>query len=408
MTTRPGFMIIGASLAGAKAAQAMREEGYDGRITLIGDERHRPYERPPLSKDYLLGKAERDSVFVHAEQWYAEHEVDLRLGTKVAALDLSRHEIAMSTGERLAYDKLLITTGSAPRRLSIPGAGLAGVHYLRRLEDSHGIKVAFDQAERVAIVGAGWIGLETAAAARAVGLEVTLLESAELPLMRILGPQVAQLFADLHRDQGVHLRCGVQLTEFIGTAGAVSGVRLVGGQVIDADVVLVGVGVTPVTDLAEDAGLDVRNGIVLNQHLRTSHPDIYAAGDVANAYHPLLGRPIRVEHWANARRQAAVAARSMLGQDASYDRLPYFYSDQYDLSMEYTGYIEPDADHDVVLRGDPGKGGYIAFWLEHGRVLAGINVNTWDAAGPIEELIRSARSVDTDRLADPDVPWEQL
>lgn len=408
MTTRPSFVIVGASLAGAKTAQALREEGFDGRITLLGEESHRPYERPPLSKDYLQGKAERDTVFVHPEGWYAEHDVDLRLGIEVTSLDPAAHEVTTAAGDRLGYDKLLLATGSTPRRLTVPGADLDGVHYLRRLEDSDRIKAAFQNAHRVAVVGAGWIGLETAAAARAAGLDVTLLESAELPLLRILGPQVAQIFADLHRDHGVDLRCEVQVTELTGAGGAVSGVQLGDGELVGADMVLVGVGITPNDGLAAHAGLDVENGITVDEHLRTSDPDIYAAGDVANAYHPRLRRHIRVEHWANARRQAAIAAKAMLGQDAVYDRLPYFFSDQFDMGMEYTGHVEPGGHDHVVFRGHPEEGNFIVFWLADRRVLAGMNVNSWDAAGPIEELIRSGRTVDIDRLADPAIPLEKL
>lgn len=401
-------MIVGAGLAGAKAAQALREEGFGGRITLLGDEPDRPYERPPLSKDYLQGKTERDSVFVHPDGWYAEHDVDLRLGVEVTSLDPAAHEVTTAAGDRLGYDRMLLATGSTPRRLTVPGAELDGVHYLRRLADSDRIRAAFDQARRVAVVGAGWIGLETAAAARGAGLEVTLLESAELPLLRILGPQVARVFADLHREHGVDLRCGVQVDALTGADGAVTGVRLGDGAVVDADVVLVGVGITPNEGLAAHAGLDVGDGITVDQHLRTSDPDVFAAGDVANAYHPRLGRHIRVEHWANARRQAAVAAKSMLGQDAVYDRLPYFFSDQYDLGMEYTGHAGPDGHDHVVFRGSPDEGEFIVFWLSERRVLAGMNVNSWEAAGPIEELIRSGRTVEADRLADPGIPLEEL
>lgn len=408
MTAGPCFMIVGAGLAGAKAAQALREEGFGGRITLLGDEPDRPYERPPLSKDYLQGKTERDSVFVHPDGWYAEHDVDLRLGVEVTSLDPAAHEVTTAAGGRLGYDRMLLATGSTPRRLTVPGADLDGVHYLRRLADSDRIRAAFDQARRVAVVGAGWIGLETAAAARAAGLEVTLLESAELPLLRILGPQVARVFADLHREHGVDLRCGVQVDALTGADGAVTGVRLGDGAVVDADVVLVGVGITPNEGLAAHAGLDVGDGITVDQHLRTSDPDVFAAGDVANAYHPRLGRHIRVEHWANARRQAAVAAKSMLGQDAVYDRLPYFFSDQYDLGMEYTGHAGPDGHDHVVFRGSPDEGEFIVFWLSERRVLAGMNVNSWEAAGPIEELIRSGRTVEADRLADPGIPLEEL
>jgi len=408
MTTGLSFVIVGASLAGAKAAQALREEGFDGRITLFGDESHQPYERPPLSKDYLQGKAERNTVFVHSEDWYAEHDVDLRLGTEVTSLDAAAHEVTTAAGDRWGYEKLLLATGSTPRRLTVPGADLDSVHYLRRLEDSDRIKAAFQNAHRVAIVGAGWIGLETAAAARAAGLDVTLLENAELPLLRILGPQVAQVFADLHRDHGVDLRSEVQVIELTGEHGAVAGVRLGDGELVRADMVLVGVGITPNDGLAARAGLDVANGITVDEHLRTSDPDIYAAGDVANAYHPRLRRHIRVEHWANARRQAAIAAKAMLGQPAVYDRLPYFFSDQYDMGMEYTGYTDPGGHDKVVFRGNADEGEFIVFWLADSRVLAGMNVNSWEAAGPIEELIRSGRTVDVDHLADPGIPLERL
>ena len=313
MTTEPTFLIVGGGLAGALAAQTLREEGFDGRITLLGDEPHRPYERPPLSKDYLQGNADRDSIFVHPEPWYIDHAVELCLGTAVASLDPASRTVTTATGVRLGYDKLLLATGSTPRRLSLPGSDLDGVHYLRSVDDSERIKAGFVKAHRVAIIGAGWIGLETAAAARNAGLDVTLLEHAELPLLRVLGPETAPIFADLHRDHGVDLRCQVAVAELTGSNGAVTGVMLSDGSRIDADMVLVGIGITPNTELAAAAGLHVDNGIIVEEHLRTSDPDIYAAGDVANAYNPRLGRHLRVEHWANARRQGATAAKAMLG-----------------------------------------------------------------------------------------------
>jgi 3-phenylpropionate/trans-cinnamate dioxygenase ferredoxin reductase subunit len=408
MTGDRGFVIVGASLGGAKAAQALRDEGYDGTITLIGDEAVRPYERPPLSKEYLQGKSDREKVFVHPEGWYAEHAVDLRLSTEVTEIDRSGHHVVLADGERVGYDALLLTTGSVPRRLTIPGADLDGVHYLRRLDDSEGIRAAFAGARRVAIVGAGWIGLETAAAARIAGLEVTLLESAELPLLRVLGRDVATVFADLHRGHGVDLRCGVEVAELVGEDGSVTGVRLGDGTEVGADLVLVGVGILPQDALARSAGLDVGNGITVDAHLRTSDPDIYAAGDVADAYHPRLRRHVRVEHWANARRQGVVAAKSMLGQDVEYDRLPYFFSDQYDLGMEYTGYVEPDGYDRVVFRGDRTADAFMAFWLADGAVLAGMSVNTWDMTEAVEAVVLSGRQVDADRLADPDVPLTEL
>jgi 3-phenylpropionate/trans-cinnamate dioxygenase ferredoxin reductase subunit len=408
MSGDPGFVIVGASLAGAKAAQALRDEGFDGRVTLVGDEAVRPYERPPLSKEYLQGKSEREKVFVHPEGWYAEHDVDLRLSTEVTEIDRAGHAVVLVGGERLGYDALLLTTGSVPRRLTVPGADLDGVRYLRRLDDSEGIKAAFAGARRVVIIGAGWIGLETAAAARIAGLEVTVLEYAELPLLRVLGPDAATVFADRHRDYGVDLRCGVEVAELVGQGGSVTGVRLGDGTEVGADLVLVGVGILPQDALARAAGLDVGNGITVDAHLRTSDPDIYAAGDVADAYHPRLRRHVRVEHWANARRQGAVAGKSMLGQDVEYDRLPYFFSDQYDLGMEYSGYVEPDGYDRVVFRGDRTGEAFMTFWLADGAVLAGMSVNTWDMTEAVEALVLSGRAVDVDRLTDPEVPLTDL
>jgi 3-phenylpropionate/trans-cinnamate dioxygenase ferredoxin reductase component len=263
-------------------------------------------------------------------------------------------------------------------------------------------------AARIAVIGAGWIGLETAAAARAAGVEVTVLEAAALPLLRVLGPEAAQVFAGLHREHGVDLRFGVQVSEITGSGGRVRGVRLADGSHVEADAVIVGVGITPNTQLAEAAGLAVSNGVVVDARLRSSDPDIYAAGDVASAYHPVLGKHIRVEHWANALNQPQTAARAMLGQDVAYDRVPYFYTDQYDLGMEYAGYVEPGGYDHVVFRGDAERREFIAFWLAGGRVLAGMNVNVWDVNDAIQALVRSGKPVDTGRLADPGVPLEEL
>ncbi|MEV4620922.1 FAD-dependent oxidoreductase [Asanoa sp. NPDC049573] len=402
------YAIVGAGLGGAKAAQTLREQGFTGPVVLIGEEHERPYERPPLSKGYLLGKDEREKIYVHSAQWYAEHDVDLRLGTRVTAVDPAAHEITLADGSRLGYAKLLLTTGSSPRPLALPGADLDGVLYLRRVQHSDRLKEAFQPGKRIVVIGAGWIGLETAAAAREAGATVTVLENAELPLLRVLGREVAQVFADLHARHGVDLRPSVQVAEISGSGGVADGVVLADGTRIDADTVVVGVGITPNVELAAAAGLAIDNGIVTDEHLRTSDADIYAAGDVANAFHPFLDRHVRVEHWANALNQPQTAARAMLGQDTTYDRLPYFFTDQYDLGMEYTGYVEPDGHGQVVFRGDPGAGEFIAFWLGDGRVLAGMNVNVWDVTKPIQELIRSRAPIDPARLADPRVPLEAL
>ena len=280
--------------------------------------------------------------------------------------------------------------------------------YLRRVADSDQIKATFQTASRIAVVGAGWIGLETAAAARAAGVEVTILETAELPLLRVLGAEAARVFAGLHREHGVDLRFGVQVSEITGAGGRAAGVRLADGSLVEADAVIVGVGITPNSQLAEAAGLETRNGVVVDAGLRSSDPDIFAAGDVASAYHPALGRHIRVEHWANAVNQPQAAARSMLGQDVAYDRVPYFYTDQYDLGMEYAGYVEPGGYDQVVFRGDVERREFIVFWLAGGRVLAGMNVNIWDVNDPIQALVRGGQAVDPGRLADPGVPLDQV
>jgi len=394
-------VIVGGGLAGAKAAEALRGQGYDGELVLIADEPHRPYERPPLSKGYLAGKATRDEVFVHPEDWYREHDVDLRLGSAVLTVDRAERCVQLADGERVRYDKLLLATGSSPRTLPVPGADSA--LYLRRIEDSEAISATFGAGRRLVVIGGGWIGLEVAAAARQAGGEVTVIEAAELPLLQVLGPELAAVFANLHRANGVRLLLGATLAEI-----APTGVRLADDTVVEADAVVVGVGITPNTGLAADAGLDVDNGILVDASLRTSDPDIFAAGDVANALHPLLGKHIRVEHWANALNQPAVAAAAMLGGDAVYDELPYFYTDQFDLGMEYIGHVEPGGYDHVVLRGDTASGEFIAFWLREGKLLAGMNVNVWDVVDPIKAIIRSGATVDPARLSDPDVPLETL
>jgi 3-phenylpropionate/trans-cinnamate dioxygenase ferredoxin reductase component len=408
MTTDTTHLIVGGSLAGAKAAETLRAEGFDGPLILIGRESERPYERPPLSKEYLLGKAERDTIYVHPPQWYAEHDVDLRLGVTVAGLHPGSHEVSLADGSRAGYSKLLLATGSSPRRLTVPGADLGGVLYLRTVQDSDRLKAAFQDASRVAIIGGGWIGLETAAAARTAGAAVTVLERGELPLLRVLGREAAEVFADLHREHGVDLRCGVQVAEITGSNGIADGVRLADGSRIEADVIVAGIGITPNSQLAVEAGLETGNGVVVDARLRSSDPDIYAAGDVATAFHPLLGKHIRVDHWYNALHQPQTAAKAMLGQDVSYDRVPYFYTDQYDLGMEYSGYVEPEGYDEVVFRGDVPRREFIAFWLSDGRVLAGMNVNIWDVNEAIRELIRAGRPVDKDALRDPEIPLGSL
>ncbi|MBP2369541.1 NAD(P)/FAD-dependent oxidoreductase [Pseudonocardia parietis] len=410
-TPNPVFAIVGAGLAGATAAQALRAEGFDGRIVLLGAEAHAPYERPPLSKGYLDGSAARETVFVHPPDWYSRYQVELRPGDPVTELDRRAHEIVTLGGARLRYDKLLLATGARPRRLHIPGADLAGVHYLRTLDDSDHIRSALRPDARVVIIGAGWIGLETAAAARSAGARVSVLEHADLPLLGVLGPRMARVFAGLHTDHGVDLRCGVTVATILARAddpACAGSVLLADRTEIPADVIIVGVGATPDVELAHTARLNIDNGILVGADLGTSDPDITAAGDVANAYHPLLCRQLRVEHWANALHQAPVAARTMLGVAATYDRLPYFFTDQYDLGMEYTGYTDHGGDDQLVVRGDLDDRTFIAFWLDRGRLVAAMNVNIWDVADPIRDLIRSGAQLDPVELADPDVDLARL
>jgi 3-phenylpropionate/trans-cinnamate dioxygenase ferredoxin reductase subunit len=403
MSTQQTFVIVGAGLAGAKAAEALRTNGFSGKVILIGVEAERPYDRPPLSKGYLLGTTEREKIYIHPAQWHLEHDVDLRLDTRVTEIDCAAHEVSTVRGETLGYDKLLLTTGSSPRRLEVPGADLDGVHYLRRVADSEALQAAFASAQRVAIIGAGWIGLETAAAARAAGCRVTLIERAKLPLLAILGAEVAETYAALHRAHGVEGRMNAVVTEIIGAGGKATGVRLADGDVVAADAVVVGVGITPNTELAAAAGLPVDNGVVVDEHLATSDPAVFAAGDVANSYYPLLGTHLRLEHWSAALNQGPIAAANMMGTLTSYDHVPYFFSDQYDCGMEYSGYVGRDGYDAVVFRGEVASGEFIAFWMRDGRVLAGMNVNTWGVTDAIEALVRSGARVDPAELADPDM-----
>jgi 3-phenylpropionate/trans-cinnamate dioxygenase ferredoxin reductase subunit len=408
MPAEPAYVIVGASLAGAKAAETLREEGFGGGVILIGAEDLRPYERPPLSKGYLLGKDDADSVFVHEPGWYAEHDVDLRLGVTVTAIDAVARQVEVAGGDPVSFGKLLITTGSSPRRLGAPGTDLDGVLYLRTRPDSDRLRASLAAGGRVVIAGSGWIGLETAAAAREYGCDVTIVEPEPGALRRSVGPEVGEVFADLHRSHGVEFRFGEGLAELRGSGGRVTSVVTSADAELPADLVIIGIGAMPNDAIAAAAGLDVDNGILVDEALRSSDPDIFAAGDVANWFNPLLGRRIRVEHWANALASGPVAARSMLGQQVSYDWVPYYFSDQYDLGMEAAGLPEPGHYDQVVFRGDPQTLEFIAFWLSDGAVVAGMNVNVWDVNDDIQALIRAGTSVDVSRLEDPDFPLTDL
>jgi 3-phenylpropionate/trans-cinnamate dioxygenase ferredoxin reductase subunit len=379
-------VIAGAGLAGAKAAEALRTEGFEGRIVLVGDEPELPYERPPLSKEYLRGEVPREQPRVHDDGFYAEHDVELLTGIAVSAIDTGARTVALSGGETLAYDRLLLATGSEPRRLRVPGAELDGVHHLRTLADSDAIAAALQPGARAVIAGGGWIGMEVAASARHKGLEVIVVERAAAPLEQALGREMGELYARLHREHGVDVRTGVAVARLEGQ-GRVERVMLADGSALDADLLVAGLGAVPRTALAERAGLAVGNGVLTDASLRTSDPHVFAAGDLANAEHPFYGRRIRVEHWANALHQPEVAAQAMLGKPAEYDRLPYFFSDQYDVGMEYRG-LAVGAD-ELALDGDVERFEFVAYWRREGRVIAAMNVNVWDVGDQIEEQILS-------------------
>jgi 3-phenylpropionate/trans-cinnamate dioxygenase ferredoxin reductase subunit len=393
-------VIVGAGLAGAKAAEALRDEGFDGRIVLVGAESELPYERPPLSKGYLRGEAPREDAHAHDEQWYSDHDVELRLETVAEAIDARKGEVRLAGDERLAFDRLLIATGAEPRRLELADGDLARVHYLRDFHDADALKATLAEGGHLVVLGAGWIGMEVAASARQLGLEVTMVEPAQTPLERALGPELGNFYADVHRSQGVEILTGA-LPIAVKGSESVEQVVLQDGRRLDCSAVVVGVGVAPRIGLAERAGLLIDNGIVVTDKLQTSAPSVFAAGDVANAYHPFYERHMRVEHWANALNQPATAARAMLGKPASYDRQPYFFSDQYDVGMEFTG--DPTDSDEVVIRGDLAGREFIAFWLQAGQVRAGMNVNVWDVTDDIKSLIAARAPVDKERLADTDV-----
>ncbi|WP_328825249.1 NAD(P)/FAD-dependent oxidoreductase [Tomitella gaofuii] len=401
-------VVVGASLAGARTAQFLRAGGFDGRIVLIGDEPERPYMRIALSKDYLAGRYQRRALDVHEAGWYERNGIELHTGTRAHALDPVAHRVSTDTGERFDYDTCLLATGLSTRRLDVPGATSADVHYVRTAAESRRLHMRLSPGARVAVIGAGWLGLEVAAAARTLGCEVTVVARSGPPLARTLGESMARMYLAEHRAAGVDVRTGAAVSAVVADGDRVTGVRLDDGAVVAADVVVAAVGGVPNSALAVHAGLDVAadGGVLVDEHLRTSDPDVYAAGDVASAFHPGYGEHLRLEHWANALNQPAVAARSMLGEGARYERLPYFFSDQWGLGMEFSGRVRPGAE--TVLRGDADERRFIAFWVRDGVVEAGMNVNVWDSTVAIQQLIRSGRRVDTARLVDERVPLSQL
>jgi 3-phenylpropionate/trans-cinnamate dioxygenase ferredoxin reductase subunit len=394
------FVNVGASLAGAKAAETLRKEGFEGSVALVGEEPERPYERPPLSKEYLRGEAGPEKLYVHADGFYEAQGIDLRLSSAVTSLDVGDQTVSLASGDRLGYDSLLLCTGARPRRLALPGAELPGVYYLRDMASSATLREAIKAAGRAVIVGAGWIGCEVAASARQLGAEVAIVEMAQLPLQKVLGPEMGQFYRDVHRDHGVEMHFGVAPEAVVGSDAA-EGVRLADGRIVPGGIVIVGIGAEPRAELAMQGGLETGNGVLTDEYLETSRPGVFAAGDVANSFHPLFGERVRLEHWSAARNQGPAAARNMLGRHEPYTRVPYFYSDQYEVGMEYSGHA-PSWD-EVIFRGDVEGREFIVFWVKDGRVAAGMNVNIWDVSGDISDLVASRRPVDTKKLSDPEV-----
>jgi 3-phenylpropionate/trans-cinnamate dioxygenase ferredoxin reductase component len=400
VSTETGTVLIGAGLAAAHTIETLRERGYTEPITLIGDEAELPYERPALSKSYLQGKS--GDLQVHDARWYADQGVDIRTGTRAVGIDRDARRVRLDGADPVPYGHLVVATGARPRTLGLPGADLPGVYTLRTRADSDRLRDALARDERWVIVGGGWIGLEVAAAARDAGRTVTVLEYAQLPLHRVLGERLGRYFLQLHLGNDVDLRTGVSAG---GIEASPAGLAVrVGEEVLDADAVVLAVGVRPNTELAADAGLAVDNGIVVDQQLRTSDPRILAAGDVAAAHNTRLGRRLRVEHWDNAIRQGRLAASTILGGGAAYDWHPYFFTDQYDLGMEYVGHGHPDDQ--VVIRGSLLSGEFLAFWLADGRVTAAMNVNIWDVNDDLRRLV--GREIPTYLLTDPTVPLADL
>ncbi len=372
------IVIVGAGLAGATAATELRQQGYEGGIVLIGSEEHPPYERPPLSKSYLLDEQPFEKALVHPLDWYAEHDVDLRLGVTATALDPRAKVVSTSAGD-IPYERLLLATGAEPRVLDVAEDAGVPVAYLRTKEDSDRLRDAFAEGRRVVVVGGGWIGLEAAAAARTAGAVVTLFEMEDLPLRRVLGPTVAEVFADLHREHGVDLRLGTEVTE---------------ADLEGADLVVAGIGVRPRVDLAHSGGLAVDNGVLVDARLWSSVPAVCAVGDIANHAHPRLGRRIRVEHWDTAIKQGKVAAHNLAGAEEEYEEMPYFFTDQYDLGMEYVG--SATAEDEVVVHGSLEDREFRAFWVRDGDVVAAMHVNDWDAGDVIREAVDSGELPEED------------
>ncbi|WP_410571593.1 NAD(P)/FAD-dependent oxidoreductase [Amycolatopsis sp. cmx-4-61] len=397
------IVIVGAGLGGASAAAAVRERGYGGEIVLLGSDPRRPYELPALSKGVLLGNADEPD-WVHEEKFYAEKDIRFGAGVTATRIDLGARLVVDDTGGEHGYDRLVLATGSEPRRLPVPGGDLPGLYTLRTLDDALKLRSAFTAAERVVIVGAGWLGSEAAAAARTHHAEVTVVDPVPVPLANVVGETIGGVFRDLHVANGVHYRLGEQVAEITGGPDGVRGVRLGNGDELTADVVLVAVGAAPRVELAREAGLELSDngGVAVDAALRTSAEDVYAVGDIAAHFHPRYDRRIRVEHWANAKDQGTHVAQNLLGANEPFLASPYFFTDQYDLGCEYRGLADPAAD-ELVVRGDLAAREFTAFWLRDGEVAAAMNVNMWDDGDALGALVDGRRKVTAEQLKTADL-----
>ena len=379
------IVVVGGGLAAGTAVTTLREHGYDGDLVLFAEEPHVPYERPPLSKDLLRGEKEAEATYVQQAEWYGENDVVVRTGTPVNAVDLEAETVHTSVGET-PFSALLLATGARPRTLPIEPTASVEVRYLRTLDDATRLKDRLGTDRRLLIVGAGWIGMEVAASARQLGTAVTVVDPAEQPLVAVLGPEIGARFAAVHRGHGVDLRTGTALDHLEGDKAV-----LTDGTTIEVDTVLVGVGAVPNDDLAREAGLTVDNGVLVDAGLRTAHPRVFAAGDVANAVHPVLGERIRVEHWQNAIGQGRAAAHALLGEPVSYADLPYFFTDQYDLGMEYFGHLGAGGFDDLRIEPGDSDDAFAAYWSREGRLVAAMHVNEWDRSDELRDRVRTGR-----------------
>jgi len=397
--TQPrGMLIVGANVAGGRAAETLRKLGFAGRVTLVGAEPQHPYERPPLSKAVLQGTMKPEQLHLRPLEFYAEQNIELKTGTPATKLDVSARSVDLASGERIAFDTLLIATGARPVKPAIPGANLRGVYYLRTVDDAQRLRSVMQPGARAVILGGGFIGAEVAASCRAAGVDVTLIEAASTPMGKALGEEIGQVLADLHRARGVSVRTGVSIQELRGLSGQVQEAVTTSGDVLSCDFVVIGIGATPEVEWLQDSGVELENGVRVNEFCETSIPGIFAAGDAANAFNPLFGEHMRVEHSENAQNQGIAAAKNMLGQHVPFAEVPYFWSDQYDLRIQFVGHNR-EWDR-VVIRGSTKAPSFLAYYLAGDLLQGALGVNNFKGINAAKRLIRERARVDAAQLAD--------